>query len=224
MKAKTTNVRLQHQKVKTAKGRDPKSTRWLQRQLNDPYVEKAHKMGFRSRAAFKLLELNEKFNFLDKGKVVVDLGSAPGGWSQVASHIVMPHGKIVAIDILPMDSLADVDFVQMDFTDNKAPEKLIEMLGGRKADVVLSDMAANTIGHKSTDHLRIIAILEMAFDFAKQILNEDGVFVAKVFQGGAESSLLNEIKQNFKSVKHSKPNASRKESPETYIVAQGFKK
>ena len=216
------NVRLQHKNVKTAKKRSPKSTLWLQRQLNDPYVANAQKLGYKSRAAFKLIELDEKFNFLKKGKIVVDLGSAPGGWSQVASQKVMPSGKIVAIDILPMDSIADVDFIQMDFTDDNAPETLIKMLGGKKADIVLSDMAANTTGHKATDHLRIVALLEMALDFAKEVLNENGIFIAKVFQGGAINFLLDDIKKCFKSVKHAKPNASRKESPETYIVAQGF--
>lgn len=213
---------LQHHKVKTAKKRSPKSTRWLERQLNDPYVIKAQKMGYKSRAAFKLLELNEKFHFLTSGQMVVDLGSAPGGWSQVASQIVMPKGQVIALDLLPMDHIPGVEFIQMDFTDSQAPLQLTAKLAGQKADVVLSDLAANTIGHRATDHLRIMALLEAAFLFAKQILNHNGTLIAKVFQGGAEKALLDEIKKHFKTVKHAKPGASRPESPETYIIAMGF--
>ena len=212
------------QKVKTAKGRKSGSTRWLNRQLNDPYVTKAEKDGLRGRAAYKLIELNEKLDFLREGQVIVDLGAAPGGWCQVATE----HGaKVVAIDLLEIDSLPDVDFIQMDFMDNDAPARLNEMV--RKynpdglVDAVISDMAPNTTGHKQTDHLRIMAVVEAAYYFAKETLKPDGIFIAKVFQGGAQNTLLAEMKQDFKTIKHIKPPASRKESSEQYLVAQGFK-
>lgn len=209
------------QRVRTASGRKTASTEWLKRQLNDPYVREAKLKGYRSRAAFKLLEMDAKLNFLGKGQLVVDLGSAPGGWSQVA---VQKGAKVVAIDILEMDELPDVDFVCMDFSDDAAPEKLLDMLGGRKADAVISDIAPNTIGHKATDHLRIIALAEMAYDFAKDVLAPGGTFIAKVFQGGAQDDLLKLLKADFKTVKHIKPPASRKDSAELYAVALGFKK
>lgn len=207
-------------KVRTAKGRKTSSTRWLQRQLNDPYVEEAKKQGYRSRAAFKIKEMDEKLALFKPGMKVIDLGSAPGGWCQVA----MERGvkDIVAIDLLEMDSLGGVDFIQMDFMDNDAPDKLKDMLGG-PVDVVMSDIAPNTTGHKQTDHLRIMAVVEAAYHFSCEVLKPDGVFVAKVFQGGAQNTLMAEMKKDFKTIKHIKPKASRKESSETYMVATGFR-
>lgn len=206
-------------RVKTAKGRKTSSTRWLKRQLNDQYVEEAKKQGYRSRAAFKLKEIDDKLDLLKPGMKIVDLGSAPGSWCQIA---VEKGCEIVALDLLEQDDLPGVDFIQMDFMDDAAPEKLKEMLGG-PADAVLSDMAPNTTGHKQTDHLRIMAAVEAACEFACEVLKPDGVFVAKVFQGGAQNTLLSEIRKTFKSVKHIKPKASRKESSEQYLVATGFR-
>ena len=206
-------------RVKTAKKRKTSSTRWLERQLNDPYVDRAKSQGYRSRAAYKIIEIDQKANILKKGMKVVDLGSAPGGWSQVAAQ---KGCTVVAIDLLPVDDIPGVDFVQMDFMDDAAPDKLKGMLGGL-ADVVLSDMAPNTMGHKQTDHIRIMAVVEAAYYFAKEVLKPGGVFVAKVFQGGAQNTLLAEMKKDFKTVKHIKPPASRKESSEQYLVAQGFR-
>lgn len=212
------------QKVKTAKGRKNASTRWLQRQLNDPYIEKAGKEGYRGRAAYKLLEINEKLDFLKKGQVVVDLGAAPGGWCQVATA---KGANVVAIDLLEIDELGGVDFIQMDFMDDDAPEKLKNMIRRYNddglADLVLSDMAPNTTGHKQTDHLRIMAVVEAAAYFAAEVLKPGGAFVAKVFQGGAQNTLLAEMKKDFTTIKHIKPPASRKESSETYMIALGFK-
>lgn len=212
------------QKVKTAKGRKNASTRWLQRQLNDPYIEKAGKDGYRGRAAYKLLEINEKLDFLKKGQVVVDLGAAPGGWCQVATA---KGANVVAIDLLEIDELGGVDFIQMDFMDDDAPEKLKNMIRRYNddglADLVLSDMAPNTTGHKQTDHLRIMAVVEAAAYFAAEVLKPGGAFVAKVFQGGAQNTLLAEMKKDFTTIKHIKPPASRKESSETYMIALGFK-
>ncbi len=208
-------------KVKTAKGRKNSSTRWLKRQINDIYVEEAKKQGYRGRAAFKLKEIDERLDLLKPGMKVVDLGSAPGGWCQVVAE--KGGCTIVALDLLEQDELPDVDFIQMDFMDNEAPETLKKMLGG-PADIVLSDMAPNTTGHKATDHLRIMAVVEAAYYFACEVLKQDGVFVAKVFQGGAQNTLLAEMKKSFKSVKHIKPPASRKESSEQYLVATGFRK
>ena len=207
-------------KVKTAKGRKIASTRWLQRQLNDPYVTRAEKEGYRGRAAFKIMELNEKLDFLRKGQVIVDLGSAPGGWSQVAAD---KGAKVVAIDLLEMDLLPGVDFVQMDFMDDNAPDKLKAMLGGQKADVVMSNIAPNTTGHKNTDHLRIMAVVEAAYHFATEVLKPDGLFIAKVFQGGTQNTLLATMKKDFTTIKHIKPPASRKDSSEQYLIASGFK-
>jgi 23S rRNA (uridine2552-2'-O)-methyltransferase len=212
------------QKVRTAKGRKSGSTRWLNRQLNDPYVTKAEKDGLRGRAAYKLVELNEKLDFLKAGQVIVDLGAAPGGWCQVATG---KGAKVVAIDLLQMDELADVDFIQMDFMDDDAPDRLHEMVRQYNpdglADAVISDMAPNTTGHKQTDHLRIMAVVEAAYYFAKETLKPEGIFIAKVFQGGAQNTLLAEMKRDFKTIKHIKPPASRKESSEQYLVALGFK-
>lgn len=213
--------------VKTAKKRTQASTQWLQRQLNDPYVAMAKKEGYRARSAFKLIELDDKFHFLAPGKRVVDLGAAPGGWTQVAVQRVKSQPDdplVVGLDLLEMDTLPGAKTIQLDFTDDSAPDVLKEMLEGHKADVVLSDMAPNTTGMRDVDHLRIMGLLEMAYDFACEILNPDGVFVAKIFQGGTEQNLLAEMKKHFAVVKHAKPQASRKESSEFYVVATGFKK
>lgn len=208
-------------KVKTARGRKNSSTRWLQRQINDPYVAEAQKLGYRSRAAFKLIEMDEKLNLLKPGKMVVDLGAAPGGWSQISAD---KGCHVLAIDLLEMDALPGVEFMQMDFMEDDAPEALLNALAGRRADIVLSDMAHNTTGHKQTDHIKIMALVETAYDFAAQILAPEGAFIAKVFQGGAEKTLLDQLKADFKTVKHVKPKASRAESAEQYVVATGFKK
>lgn len=209
-------------KVRTAKGRKSSSTRWLNRQINDPYVFEAEKHGYRGRAAFKLKQMDEKLNLLKKGQVVVDLGAAPGGWCQILAEKGVE--KVVAIDLLEIDELPGVDFVQMDFMDNEAPDKLKEMIGeDGLVDIVLSDMAPNTTGHKQTDHLRIMAVVEAAYLFATEVLKPDGVFLAKVFQGGAQNTLLAEMKKHFKTIKHIKPDASRKDSSEQYLVALGFK-
>lgn len=207
-------------RVKTAKGRKTSSTRWLQRQLNDPFVEEAKKQGYRSRAAFKIQEIDDKVGLFKKGAVIVDLGAAPGGWCQVA--LQRGASKVVAIDLLPVESLSDVVCLEMDFMDDEAPDLLKQELNGL-ADVVLSDMAPNTTGHKQTDHLRIMAVVEAAYYFACEVLKPEGVFVAKVFQGGAQNQLLAEMKKNFKVVKHIKPKSSRKDSSEQYVVATGFK-
>ena len=209
-------------RVKTAKGRKISSIKWLQRQLNDPYVIKAKAEGYRSRAAYKLLEIDEKAHILKKGQVVIDLGAAPGGWCQVASQ--KGCHPIIAIDLLPMDEIPGVTFFQMDFMGEEAPDVLIDALGGEGADVVISDIAHNTTGHQKTDHYKIMALVDAAYDFAVEVLKPHGTFVAKVFQGGTEADLLTRMKQDFKSVKHIKPPASRKESPETYVVATGFRK
>lgn len=209
-------------RVRTAKGRKTSSTRWLQRQLNDPYVAEAKKQGFRSRAAFKLMEMDDRYGFLKKGGRVIDLGAAPGGWSQVAVERTGPAGHVVALDINAMDPLGGAQVLQADFLDPAAPGLIVEALGG-PADVVLSDMAAPTTGHPPTDHLRIMALLEAALDFAGSVLVPGGAFVAKVFQGGSERELLARMKRDFATVRHSKPPASRKELPELYVVAQGFR-
>ncbi len=209
------------QRVKTAKGRTAASVRWLERQLNDPYVKKAKAEGYRSRAAYKLIELDERFGFLKAAKHVVDLGAAPGGWCQVVVK-KRPHAKIVAIDLLDMDAMPNTTILKMDFLADDAPQALIERLGA-KADIVLSDMAANTVGHQQTDHLRTMALVEAGLEFATQILAEGGTFVAKVLAGGADNELVAALKRNFRSVKHAKPPASRKDSSEWYVIAQGFK-
>lgn len=218
--AKPPSSRQKTQRVKTAKKRKTSSTRWLSRHINDPYVHEAQRQGFRSRAAFKLLEMHKRLKLIKPGMTIVDLGSAPGGWSQVLGQ--MEAGKVIAIDILAMDRLPGVDFIQMDFTDDDAPDKLKAMLGG-KADLVLSDLSPNTTGHKQTDHLRMMALVEIAWDFARQVLRPGGSFIAKVFQGGTEGQLLAEMKPLFTSLKHIKPASSRVESSEIYLVAQGFK-
>jgi len=214
------------QRVKSARGRKTSSTRWLQRQLNDPYVARARAEGRRSRAAFKLVELNDKHRLLAPGMRVVDLGSAPGGWSQVAAEIVGSTDedpRVVAIDLVEMDPIPGVRFLKMDFTDPGAPAALVEALGNRKADLVMSDMAAPTTGHRATDHLRIVALVELAAEFAIESLATGGTFVAKVLQGGTEHRLLARLKQHFATTLHAKPPASRADSAETYLIARGFK-
>ena len=208
-------------RVKTAKGRKVGSTRWLERQLNDPYVKRARAEGYRSRAAYKLIELDERFHFLKGAERIVDLGIAPGGWSQVVRQR-LPRAIVVGIDLLPTDPLDGVAILQMDFMDDAAPERLREALGG-PADLILSDMAANTVGHPQTDHLRTMGLVEAALEFAGEVLKPGGAFVAKVLAGGADAALVAELKRRFTSVKHAKPPASRKGSSEWYVVAQGFK-
>ncbi|MBB4041672.1 23S rRNA (uridine2552-2'-O)-methyltransferase [Microvirga flocculans] len=223
MSAKSgSGVRNLKQRVKTANKRSLSSQKWLERQLNDPYVARAKREGYRSRAAFKLLEIDEKYHVLKPGQRIVDLGAAPGGWSQIAARKVGAKGKVVGIDLLPIDPMPGVEFIQLDFLDESAPGKLIEMLGG-PADVVMSDMAANTTGHKKTDHLRIIGLAEAAIYFAREILAPGGVFIAKVFQGGTENQLLADLKRDFAVVRHVKPAASRADSAELYVMATGFR-
>ena len=211
-------------RVKTAGKRTLSSKLWLERQLNDPYVARARREGFRSRAAYKLMEIDDKAHILKKGARVVDLGAAPGGWSQVAAARVGAPGKgrVVAIDLLPMEPVAGVDFMQLDFLAHDAPEKLKALLGG-KADAVLSDMAANATGHARTDHLKIMALVELAYEFAREVLAPGGAFIAKVLQGGTEATLLAALKRDFRSVKHVKPPASRADSAELYLLATGFR-
>jgi 23S rRNA (uridine2552-2'-O)-methyltransferase len=217
-------------RVKTAKRRSAASTQWLARQLNDPYVGEAKRQGYRSRAAFKLLQLDDRFHLLRPGRRIVDLGCAPGGWTQVAVERVKPtagragqaRGAVIGIDILPMDAVPGATVIALDFLDPTASERLKQLLAG-PADLVLSDMAAPTTGHASTDHLRIIALAEAAFDFARAVLAPGGAFLCKVFQGGAEGSLLAALKRDFKTVRHAKPPASRAESAEVYVVATGFR-
>ncbi|MGZ8348359.1 MAG: RlmE family RNA methyltransferase [Allosphingosinicella sp.] len=208
-------------RVRTAKGRKIGSTRWLERQLNDPYVKRARAEGYRSRAAYKLLELDERFGFLKGAKRVVDLGITPGGWTQVVRH-KLPQAVVVGIDLLPTEPIDGATILELDFMDDTAPERLRAALGG-PADLVLSDMAANTVGHPQTDHLRTMGLVEAALEFAAGILNPGGAFVAKVLAGGADSGLVAELKRRFTTVKHAKPPASRKGSSEWYVVAQGFK-
>ncbi len=209
-------------RVKTGKGRPLSSKLWLERQLNDPYVARAKREGYRSRSAYKLSEIDDRFRFLKEGARVVDLGAAPGGWSQVAARRVGGKGRVVAIDILAMDEIPGVEFVQLDFLDPVAPDRLKAMLGG-PADVVLSDMAANATGHRPTDHLKIMALVEAAAAFAAEVLKPGGTFLAKVIQGGTERALLAELKRGFASVKHVKPAASRVDSAELYVLASGFR-
>jgi 23S rRNA (uridine2552-2'-O)-methyltransferase len=210
------------QRVKTAKGRKVSSTRWLERQLNDPYVKRAKAEGYRSRAAYKLLELDEKYGLLKGVKGVVDLGIAPGGWSQVVRRR-SPAARIAGIDLLPTDPIEGVAILEMDFMDEEAPERLREALGLPEADLVMSDMAANTVGHPQTDHLRTMALVEAGMLFATEVLRPGGAYVAKVLAGGADNHLVAELKRHFTTVKHAKPPASRKDSSEWYVIAQGFK-
>jgi 23S rRNA (uridine2552-2'-O)-methyltransferase len=222
--AKDTTGRL-HVTVKTGGKRKLSSKLWLERQLNDPYVAQARREGWRSRAAFKLIEIDDKYHFLKPGITVVDLGAAPGGWSQLAARRVGAadgKGKVVAIDLLEMPEIPGVTFAQLDFLKDDAPDKLLNMIGGR-ADVVLSDMAANTTGHRKTDQLRILGLVEGAAAFASEVLNPGGTFVAKVFQSGADATLMTQLKRDFATVKHVKPASSRKDSSERYVLAMGFR-
>ncbi|MGP1283647.1 MAG: RlmE family RNA methyltransferase [Parasphingopyxis sp.] len=207
--------------VRKARGRSESSRRWLERQINDPYVKRAQADGYRARSAYKLIELDDRFELLKGVQRIVDLGIAPGGWSQVARRKA-PGASIVGIDLLPTDPIEGVTIFEMDFLDEDAPAKLTEALGG-EADLVMSDMAANTVGHKQTDHLRTMALVEAAALFATEILRPGGTFLAKVLAGGADNRLVAELKRNFATVKHAKPPASRKGSSEWYVVAKGFK-
>jgi 23S rRNA (uridine2552-2'-O)-methyltransferase len=213
-------------RVKTAKSRDLASTLWLERQLNDPYVTEAKKLGYRSRAAFKLAQLDDKLKLLRPGMRIVDLGAAPGGWTQVAierTQAVRSGARIVALDILPFDALPPAHILHLDFLAADAPEILKQALDG-EANLVMSDMAAPATGHRETDHIRIIALAEAAYDFAAEVLAPGGAFIAKVFQGGSEKDLLTRLKQDFTTIRHVKPPASRAESAEVYVVALGFRK
>ena len=222
--AKDTTGRL-HVTVETGGKRKLSSKLWLERQLNDPYVAQARREGLRSRAAYKLIEIDDKYHFLKPGMSVVDLGAAPGGWSQIAAKRVGAadrRGKVVAIDLLEMPEIPGVSFAQLDFLKEDAPDRLLKMIGGR-ADVVLSDMAANTTGHRKTDQLRILGLVEGAAAFASDVLNPGGTFVAKVFQSGADAELLAQLKRDFASVRHVKPASSRQDSSERYVLAMGFR-
>ena len=212
-------------RVKTARGRTGSSQRWLQRQLNDPYVAEAKKRGYRSRAAFKLLQIDDQFRFLKPGGRIVDLGAAPGGWTQVAVERVRPAqtgGVVVGIDLTPIEPVPGATVLAKDFYDDDAPAKLEELLGG-PADVVLSDMAAAATGDTQVDHMRIMGLAETAHDFARQVLKPGGTFVAKVLRGGTERTLLDRLKQDFAKVRHVKPEASRADSAEMYVVGTGFR-
>lgn len=213
-------------RVKSARGRTKSSTRWLQRQLNDPYVVQAKRDGYRSRAAYKLLELDDKFKLLHPGMRVLDLGAAPGGWTQVALQKITDSGKVIGADLLEMDPIPGAVLMQLDFTDDDAPQKIMEAISSETThsiDLVLSDMAANTTGHPPTDHLRIMHLCELTYDFALQVLAPGGGFVCKVLRGGTENNLLKDMKQKFETVKHAKPQASRQDSAESYVVALGFR-
>jgi 23S rRNA (uridine2552-2'-O)-methyltransferase len=209
--------------LKDRKRRKLSSKTWLERQINDPYVAQAKRDGLRSRAAYKLIEIDDKYKVFKSGAKVVDLGAAPGGWSEIAIKRIGAKGRIVALDILDMKPITGVEFLHLDFLDNAAPDRLKELLGG-SADVVLSDMASNTTGHRQTDHLRIMALAEAAVQFAREVLAPGGVFLCKVLQGGTEANLLAELKRDFESVKHVKPPASRTGSAELYLLARGFRR
>lgn len=220
------NSRRLKVRVKTGKGRTVSQKTWLERQLNDPYVAEARKLGYRSRAAFKLSEIDDKFRFLKPGGRVVDLGAAPGGWSQVAVQRVNAtegKGKVIAIDMHGMDPIPGVVIFHKDFYDEDAPQLLIEALGGEKADVVMSDMAAHATGHRQTDHLKIMALAEAGFAFATDVLKPGGTFLAKVLRGGTEGEMLKMMKRHFESVRHVKPDASRSDSAELFVLAMGFR-
>ena len=209
-------------RVKMTRKRTAGSARWLERQLNDPYVAQARREGYRSRAAYKLIEIDDKYHVLKSGARVIDLGAAPGGWSEIAAKRVGAKGRVVALDILEMKPIPGVEILHLDFLESAAPDRLNEALGGN-ADVVLSDMAANTTGHRQTDHLRIMALAEAAAQFAREVLNTGGNFLCKVLQGGTEAALLAALKRDFESVKHVKPPASRTDSAELYLLARGFR-
>lgn len=213
-------------RVKTGKGRTVSQKNWLERQLNDPYVHEAKKLGYRSRAAFKLSEIDDKYKFLKPGGRVVDLGAAPGGWSQVSAQRVKSvegKGKVIAIDMHGMDEIPGVVIFKKDFYDEDAPAVLIAALGGEKADVVLSDMASHATGHRQTDHINIIALVEAGYDFARQVLKPGGTYLAKVLRGGTEGQLLAMMKKDFATVRHVKPMASRDDSAELFVLATGFR-
>jgi 23S rRNA (uridine2552-2'-O)-methyltransferase len=213
-------------KLRTAKGRKTASTRWLQRQLNDPYVEEAKRRGYRSRAAFKLIEIDDKYGFLKPGITVVDLGAAPGGWSQIAAErvgSVEGRGQVLAVDLAAIEPLPGVDVLALDVSAGNAVATVRAGLKGGSADVVLSDMASSATGHRATDHLRVIALVEAALDLAEDVLKPGGTFLAKVFQGGAGGELVMRLKRFFAKVQHVKPKASRPESPEVYVLATGFR-
>ena len=219
-------LRVERVRVKTARGRRSSSTRWLQRQLNDPYVQRAKQEGFRSRSTFKLIEMDDRFKFLKPGMRVVDLGCAPGGWCDIAARRVQSHSDnplVVGIDYLGMDPISGVTILLKDFLDDDAPGLLMDALGGHLPDIVLSDMAAPTTGHKQTDHLRTVHLFEVAAQFAKENLRPGGAFLSKVFRGGTEHDMLAELKRDYQSIAHIKPPASRKESPEMYVYAKGFR-
>ncbi len=223
--AKDTTGRM-HVTVRTGGKRKQSSKLWLERQLNDPYVAQAKREGYRSRAAFKLIEMDDKYRFLKPSMTVVDLGAAPGGWSQVAAKrvgAVSGKGRVIAIDLLEMPEIPGVTFAQLDFLAEDAPQQLTDMLGGGRADVVLSDMAANTTGHRTTDQLRILGLVEGAAAFACEVLKPGGTFLAKVFQSGADAELLAQLKRAFSTVRHVKPAASRQDSSERYVLATGFR-
>ena len=221
-KKKGTGVRGLTVKVKTAKKRSKSSAEWLRRQLNDPYVDAAKREGYRSRAAFKLLDLDEKFHLLKPGMRVVDLGAAPGGWSQVAVAKVGKHGKVVGCDLLEVAPIAGATIIVQDFLTDDAPQTIKNLLDGT-ADIVMSDMAANATGHAPTDHIRIMHLCELAYDFAREVLAPEGIFICKVLKGGTERELLKIMQRDFKTVKHAKPPSSRADSAESYVVAIGFR-
>lgn len=223
MKIANITQRFKVERVKKARKLKKSSVQWLNRQLNDPYVREAQERGYRSRASFKILEINEKFKLFKKGNKVLDLGSAPGGWSQMLVDVV-GENNILAVDILPMEEIAGVKFIQKDFLAEDATKVILEQMNGQKYDAVISDMAANTTGDKKTDHLRTSLLVESALDFALTVLKDGGCFVAKVFQGGVEKEIFDKLRQNFEIVKHFKPNSSRKDSVEIYVVAMNFKK
>jgi 23S rRNA (uridine2552-2'-O)-methyltransferase len=218
-------------RLKEQKRRTPSSRAWLERQISDPYVARARREGFRSRAAFKLAEIDDKYHLLKPGARVIDLGAAPGGWSEIAARRVGANGRVIALDILEMKPILGVEFLQLDFLDETAPQRLKGMLGGKvqakvdqaKVDIVLSDMAANATGHRQTDHLRIMALAEAAAHFAREVLAEGGSFLCKVLRGGTEAALLAELKRDFAVVKHVKPPSSRSNSAELYLLARGFR-
>lgn len=213
-------------KLRTAKGRKTASTRWLQRQLNDPYVEEAKRRGYRSRAAFKLIEMDDKYRLLKPGITVLDLGAAPGGWSQIAAErvgAVEGKGQVLAVDLSPIEPLPGVEVLAQDVSAEEAPTVIHASLKGGRADVVMSDMASPATGHRSTDHLRVVALVEAALDLAEGVLKPGGTFLAKVFQGGAGQELMTRLKRSFAKVQHVKPKASRQESPEVYVLATGFR-
>lgn len=216
------NFKQPKKNIDTARRRKVSSTRWLERQLNDPFVALSKQKGYRSRASFKILEIDNKFKIFKKNYKILDLGSAPGGWSQVISQKV-GQNNILAVDILDMKPLHGVNFIKQDFLAPEAENIIMDEIGGEKYNVVMSDMAANTTGNKDIDHIRTSALVEEAFNFAIKVLKKDGSFIAKVFQGGTEPELFKKMKQHFKTVKHFKPESSRKESVEMYVIAQGFK-